>query len=70
MEFIEGCLSLPNKRFTKKRKSKLKLRALNEAGALEVFFVEGLEAICFQHEIDHLNGILIDQPVEDWDVGN
>ena len=59
VDFLEGCLSLPGKRVLKKRGEHLTIKAQNENGITEIFEVTGLEAICFQHEIDHLNGILI-----------
>jgi len=55
----EGCLSLPDVRIEIKRPKRILLSGLDENG--EVFREEhdGLLARVFQHEIDHLNGILI-----------
>ncbi|HEY0162655.1 MAG TPA: peptide deformylase [Edaphobacter sp.] len=54
----EGCLSLPDIRDKVKRAAKVKVRAQNVKG--EWFEIEGEELLAraFQHEIDHLDGIL------------
>ena len=54
----EGCLSLPEIREKVHRAARVKVRAQNERG--EWFETEGEELLAraFQHEIDHLNGIL------------
>jgi len=54
----EGCLSLPDIREKVHRAARVKVRAQNERG--EWFEAEGAELLsrAFQHEIDHLNGIL------------
>jgi len=54
----EGCLSLPEIREKVHRAARVKVRAQNEKG--ESFEVEGEELLsrAFQHEIDHLNGVL------------
>jgi len=54
----EGCLSLPEIREKVKRAAKLKVRAQNIEG--EWFEIEGEELLsrAFQHEIDHLDGVL------------
>ena len=54
----EGCLSLPDIRENVTRAKKVRVRAQNVKG--EWFEMEGenLFARAFQHEIDHLNGIL------------
>jgi peptide deformylase len=54
----EGCLSIPGFTSEVKRKARVKVRALNRKG--ELFDIEGtsLLARAFQHEIDHLDGIL------------
>ena len=58
IEWEEGCLSVPNYYENVKRANKIKVGALNEHG--NTFDIEANEmlAICIQHEIDHLNGIL------------
>ena len=54
----EGCLSLPEIREKVTRAAKVKVRAQNVEG--EWFEVEGEELLAraFQHEIDHLDGVL------------
>ena len=54
----EGCLSLPDIREKVHRAARVKVRAQNEHG--DWFETEGTELLAraFQHEIDHLNGIL------------
>ena len=54
----EGCLSIPGFRALVPRKEKVKVRALDRDGKEFTFDADGLLAICIQHEIDHLNGIL------------
>jgi peptide deformylase len=55
----EGCLSLPGIRIQVTRPVCIVLRALTMAGESVEWEVEGLMARIFQHEIDHLNGVLI-----------
>ncbi len=54
----EGCLSIPGFREPVTRAEKVKVRAQNERG--ETIELEGDELLAraFEHEIDHLNGIL------------
>lgn len=58
IDWDEGCLSVPNYYDCVKRANQIKVRALNEQG--ETFELEASEllAVCIQHEIDHLDGIL------------
>ncbi len=56
--WTEGCLSVPDFEADVERASHVKLRASNLEGEdLEIAASE-LQAVCFQHEIDHLDGIL------------
>lgn len=57
----ESCLSLPGKVFTLQRAKLVKIRGLTLDGVERSFRGRDLLAQVFQHEIDHLNGILIDQ---------
>ncbi len=52
----EGCLSVPGIYETVKRAAKVRVRALNLEGEPFELEVEGLLAVCVQHEIDHLDG--------------
>ncbi|WP_110952908.1 peptide deformylase [Anaerosinus massiliensis] len=54
----EGCLSIPDMYGEVERYSKVVVEALNRRGKKQRFSGEGLLARAFQHEIDHLDGIL------------
>ncbi len=54
----EGCLSLPGFREPVTRANKVTIRAQNERGEQIELNSEELLARAFEHEIDHLNGIL------------
>jgi peptide deformylase len=54
----EGCLSIPGFREPVSRANKVTVRAQNEKGEPIEFNGEELLARAFQHEIDHLNGVL------------
>jgi peptide deformylase len=54
----EGCLSLPEIREKVNRAAKVKIRAQDAKGKWFEMEGEELLARCFQHEIDHLDGIL------------
>jgi peptide deformylase len=55
----EGCLSLPAVLVDVERPVHVRVRALNEYGEPIVVEAAGLEARVIQHEIDHLDGVLI-----------
>ncbi|MDI6778141.1 MAG: peptide deformylase [Patescibacteria group bacterium] len=57
--FEEGCLSFPGKFFPVERPVKVKIKARDAAGKKMKIKAEGLLARVLQHEIDHLDGILI-----------
>jgi peptide deformylase len=61
----EGCLSVRWYYGKVKRATKVILRAYNEAGQLLERGAGGLLAHIFQHEIDHLNGILFIDKAKD-----
>ena len=54
----EGCLSFPDIREKVVRSAKVRIRAQDERGKWFEMDGEELLSRCFQHEIDHLNGIL------------
>lgn len=54
----EGCLSIPDFRDTVERAETITIEAMNSKGERFEENAEGLHAICLQHEIDHLNGVL------------
>jgi len=55
----EGCLSLPGVHVEVERPARLRVRARNADGEEILIEAEGLEARVIQHEIDHLDGVLI-----------
>jgi peptide deformylase len=54
----EGCLSVPDFQAEVERAERVSLRALDLGGSELRIEAEGLRAVCFQHEIDHLDGVL------------
>ncbi|MGI6587597.1 MAG: peptide deformylase [Peptococcia bacterium] len=54
----EGCLSVPGLMGDVVRASKVLVKTLNRQGEEVEISAQGLLARAFQHEIDHLNGIL------------
>lgn len=54
----EGCLSIPGVYDKVKRSAKISVKALNRDGQPYEFDAEDLLAVCVQHEIDHLDGVL------------
>ncbi|MDD2766425.1 MAG: peptide deformylase [Candidatus Moranbacteria bacterium] len=57
--FEEGCLSLPGQFFPIIRSEEITLRYQNEKGLPKKMRATGFLAIVIQHEVDHLDGILI-----------
>ena len=57
-EMDEGCLSVPGYYETVRRAEKIRVRAQDVEGNWFEFDSDGLEAVCVQHEIDHLEGKL------------
>lgn len=55
----EGCLSLPGVHVEVERPARVRVRGRDVAGEELEIEAEGLEARVIQHEIDHLDGILI-----------
>lgn len=56
--YEEGCLSIPEFYGEVERPSRVRIRYLDLDGKSQEEDAEGLFAICIQHEIDHLNGVL------------
>lgn len=54
----EGCLSVPKYAANVRRHAKIVVKGLNLDGEEVTWKADGLLAIAFQHEIDHLDGIL------------
>jgi peptide deformylase len=55
----EGCLSLPEVLVEVERPIHVRVRGRNEFGEETVVEASGLEARVLQHEIDHLDGVLV-----------
>lgn len=58
VESSEGCLSVMNYRSKIQRAERVRLQALNLDGQPVEVEVDGMLAICLQHELDHLDGVL------------
>jgi len=58
IETEEGCLSVPGFYEPVTRYERARVRALNEQGEPFEMDLEGLLAVCVQHECDHLDGKL------------
>lgn len=56
--YEEGCLSVPDYYDDVERPAKVKIRYLNYQGEQIEEDCEGLYAVCIQHEMDHLEGVL------------
>jgi peptide deformylase len=56
--YEEGCLSVPDIYDDVERPARVKLRYLNYKGEMVEEDAEGLYAVCIQHEMDHLEGVL------------
>ena len=56
--WTEGCLSVPDFEAEVERAERVLLRATDLEGKELAIRAEGLQAVCFQHEIDHLDGVL------------
>ena len=55
-EMDEGCLSVPGVYEKVQRAERVRVRALDRDGKSFEMEVDGLLAVCIQHEIDHLDG--------------
>lgn len=62
-KYFEGCLSVPNMWGEVKRATYLKVSYQNSEGKTIKAALKGIPAWIFQHEIDHLNGILFSDRV-------
>lgn len=64
---FDGCLSFPGLYGTTRRPHYVKVRALDEAGQLIERVFEDFDAILIHHEIDHLDGVLFIDRIEQAD---
>jgi len=58
-DFIEGCLSLPGIQVNVRRPERIRVTGYDLHGQRRSFGAVGLWARVIQHELDHLNGVLI-----------
>jgi peptide deformylase len=68
----EGCLSVPGKVGWVRRSQTIKLKALDREGKEHIYEGSDLLARAFQHELDHLNGVLyldLAESMEDAEAG-
>ena len=56
--YTEGCLSIPDQYAEVERPDHIRARWLDEQGKAHEENIDGLLAVCLQHEMDHLEGIL------------
>jgi peptide deformylase len=56
--YEEGCLSIPEYFDQVERPARVRVAYLNREGERIEEEIEGLYAVCYQHELDHLNGVL------------
>jgi peptide deformylase len=56
--YEEGCLSIPDIYDGVERPSRVRVRFQDREGKVVEEEAEGLYATCFQHELDHCNGVL------------
>jgi peptide deformylase len=63
--YWEGCLSVPNLRGLVSRPRKVRVEYTDMEGQGHVIVAEGFLATVFQHELDHLDGILFVDKVRD-----
>jgi peptide deformylase len=65
VEIVEGCLSVPDLRGAVPRWAAVRVRYLDRDGVEREEVRRGLTAGTFQHEVDHLDGVLFLDRVED-----
>ena len=57
-QYEEGCLSLPEYFDTVERPARIRITYLDRDNNAVEEEIDGLYAVCFQHELDHLEGVL------------
>ncbi|MBP9920572.1 peptide deformylase [Proteiniclasticum ruminis] len=62
---VEGCLSIPGENGVVKRPTYVKVKAMNEEGKHFIIEAKYLLARCILHELDHLNGVLFTDKLEE-----
>lgn len=63
VEDQEGCLSFPNLWLKVPRHNKISAMYLDNTGKRCIIELEGIDSRCFQHELDHLDGITFTEHV-------
>jgi len=58
ISYFEGCLSIPDFRGRVPRIRRIRLQGLDRDGGVIDREIEGFPAVVYQHEVDHLNGIV------------
>ncbi len=67
-EYAEGCLSFPGEECKIKRPSAVSVRYQTTDGSWKQERLNGLEARCFMHELDHLDGITMHDRIKEQDA--
>jgi len=57
--YSEGCLSLPEQYIEVERPARCRIEYVDRSGKQTAIAPDGLLATCLQHEIDHLDGVLM-----------
>ena len=67
---LEGCLSFKNVWLKVERPRKVEVQYELSNGQIHMAELDGMESKCFQHEVDHLDGITFDKRVSKlkWDM--
>ena len=70
VEDVEGCLCFPGIWVKVKRPKKVTVRWQNLKGETLMQHLDGIESKCFQHELDHIDGITFNTRVSKlkWDM--
>ena len=67
---VEGCLSFPGIFIKVERPKQIEVQYETTQGETKTAKLDGMESKCFQHELDHLEGITFNQRVSKlrWDM--